>query len=280
MGFSERKERLEEDYFEYLMKNGRQFEAGRIKESKGDFIVAIELYLKSSRVLDASRLVFLCWKKNQSVPEQLLKEIIENLKKNQFYEEAGYFYEQNILNSENNDKLALECYKKGNLFNLAIELSRRKFPMEVVNLEEEYGDYLVSRNDYEKAIVHYIESGKNEKALNCALKAHDYEKSAELALVLGSELRPEICKKIADHYLKSDIEMAIKLYLNAGFINDAVKLLNEQKQFTRAFRLVKETMSMSEEDTKEMFLKIGQQFEKDGKLKGYILNVKNSKLKL
>lgn len=250
------------------MRNGREFEAGQICESKGDFTKAVKLYLKSSRVLDAFRLIFSCWKKNFSFPDEILEQTVESLKRNQFYEEAGYFYEQNILNLTNkNDELALECYKKGNLFDLAIELSRKKFPMEVVSLEEEYGDYLVSRNDYERAIVHYIESGSNQKALNCALKAHDYEKAAELAFVLGSELRPEICKKIADHYLKFDLETAIKLYLNAGFINEAVKLLNEQKQFTRAFRLVKEAMSMSEEDTIEMFLKIGTQFEAEGKLK-------------
>lgn len=267
MGYDERKEQLEQEYYDYLMKNDRMQEAGQICERKGDFVEAIKLYLKSSRVLDASRLVFLCSKKNQTLPDQLLKQTVEQLKRNQFYEEAGHFYEQNIVELPNNDELALECYKKGNLFDLAIELCRKKFPMKVVHLEEEYGDHLVSRNDYESAAIHYIESGSNEKALNCALKAHDFEKAAELALVLGSELRPEICKKIADHYLKSDLEMVIKLYLNSGLVNEAVKLLNEQKQFTRAFKLVKEEMSMGEEDAKEMFLKIGTQFEADGKLK-------------
>ena len=267
MGYSERKEQLEQEYYDYLMKNGREFEAGQICERKGDHLNAVKLYLKSSRVLDASRLIFSCWKKGISLPDEILRQIVDHLKRNGFYEEAGYFYEQNVLNLENNNELALECYKKGALFDLAIELSRKRFPMTVVTLEEEYGDYLVGKNDFERAVNHYIESGSNEKALNCALKAHDYEKAAELALVLGSELRPEICKKIADHYLKSDLEMAIKLYLNAGFINEVVKLLNEQKQFTRAFKLAKETMSMSEEDTKEMFLRIATQFEADGKLK-------------
>lgn len=267
MGYTERKEQLEQEYYDYLMKNGREFEAGQICERKGDHLNAVKLYLKSARVLDASRLIFVCWKKSISLPEDILRQTVEQLKRNAFYEEAGFFYEQNVLNVENNDELALECYRKGALFDLAIELSRKKFPMTVVKLEEEFGDHLVGKNDYERAISHYIESGSNEKALNCALKAHDYEKAAELALVLGSELRPEICKRIADHYLKFDLEMAIKLYLNAGFIQDVVKLLNEQKQFGRAFKLVKETMSMSEEDTKEMFLKIGTQFEADGKLK-------------
>ena len=267
MGYTERKEQLEQEYYDYLIKNGRQFEAGQICELKGDNVNAIKLYLKSSRFLDASRLIFVCCKKNESIPNDLLQQTIDQLKRNQFYEEAGFFYEQNLLALSDSDEQALECYKKGSLFDLAIELSRKKFPMKVVALEEEYGDYLVGKNDYERAINHYIESGSNEKALNCSLKAHDYEKSAELALALGSELRPEICKKIADHYLKFDLEMAIKLYLNAGFVNDAIKLLNEQKQFTRAFKLVKETMSMDEEDTKEMFLKIGVQFENESKLK-------------
>lgn len=89
MGYTDRKEQLEQEYYEYLMKNKREFEAGQIKEKKGDFIDAIRLYLKSSRLLDASRLVFMSWKKNHTIPEEILKQIVNQLKQNQFYEEAG-----------------------------------------------------------------------------------------------------------------------------------------------------------------------------------------------
>ena len=42
---------------------------------------------------------------------------------------------------------------------LAVELSRVAFPREVVKLEEEWGDYLVSQKQLDAAINHYIEAG-------------------------------------------------------------------------------------------------------------------------
>ena len=42
---------------------------------------------------------------------------------------------------------------------LAVELSREAFPREVVKLEEDWGDYLVSQKQLDAAINHYIEAG-------------------------------------------------------------------------------------------------------------------------
>ena len=42
---------------------------------------------------------------------------------------------------------------------LAVELSRVAFPREVVKLEENWGDYLVSQKQLDAAINHYIEAG-------------------------------------------------------------------------------------------------------------------------
>lgn len=42
---------------------------------------------------------------------------------------------------------------------LAVELSRVAFPREVVKLEEDWGDYLVSQKQLDAAINHYIEAG-------------------------------------------------------------------------------------------------------------------------
>lgn len=41
----------------------------------------------------------------------------------------------------------------------AVELSRVAFPREVVKLEEDWGDYLVSQKQLDAAINHYIEAG-------------------------------------------------------------------------------------------------------------------------
>lgn len=41
----------------------------------------------------------------------------------------------------------------------AVELARYAFPQEVVKLEEEWGDYLVSQKQLDAAINHFIEAG-------------------------------------------------------------------------------------------------------------------------
>ena len=41
----------------------------------------------------------------------------------------------------------------------AVELARVAFPSEVVRLEEEWGDHLVSQKQLDAAINHYIEAG-------------------------------------------------------------------------------------------------------------------------
>ena len=41
----------------------------------------------------------------------------------------------------------------------AVELARYAFPQEVVVLEEQWGDYLVSQKQLDGAINHFIEAG-------------------------------------------------------------------------------------------------------------------------
>jgi len=55
------------------------------------------------------------------------------------FEKAGDFLERlNILDR------ALDCYVRGHAFRKAVDLARRSFPSHVVNLEEEWGDWLQS----------------------------------------------------------------------------------------------------------------------------------------
>ncbi len=74
----------------------------------------------------------------------------------------------------------MECYKAGKSFRrglciqivvifysqilifhywIAVDLARRCAPQEVVKLEGEWGDYLVSQKMHDAAINHYIEAG-------------------------------------------------------------------------------------------------------------------------
>ena len=86
--------------------------------------------------------------------------------KSGLFEKAGEIYEK--LGQKDR---SLDAYKKGNAFRSAVELCRTSFPQQVVTLEEQWGDYLVSHKQMDAAINHYIEAGKSQKAIEAAIEA-------------------------------------------------------------------------------------------------------------
>ena len=66
---------------------------------------------------------------------------------------TGDFYER-----LNELQRALDSYIRGNAFRKAVELARKCFPFRVVELQEHWGDYLVSQKQIDMAINHYIEA--------------------------------------------------------------------------------------------------------------------------
>jgi intraflagellar transport protein 172 len=66
-------------------------------------------------------------------------------------EKAGDFYERmHILDR------ALDCFVKGHAFRKAVDLARRNFQSHVVDLEEQWGDWLVSQKQLDLSIEHYV----------------------------------------------------------------------------------------------------------------------------
>ena len=53
----------------------------------------------------------------------------------------------------------------------------------VVQLEEEWGDHLVSKREMDAAISHYIEAGKTIKALDAAVHARQWKKAMQIVQV-------------------------------------------------------------------------------------------------
>eukprot|EP00960_Hanusia_phi_P066627 766439-Hanusia_phi.AAC.4 len=75
---------------------------------------------------------------------------------------------------------ALEAYRKGNAYRKAVELARRNFPREVVQLELEWGNWLVSQKQLDAAINHFIEAGQNVKAIEAAIQARQWSKAVQI----------------------------------------------------------------------------------------------------
>lgn len=56
----------------------------------------------------------------------------------------------------------------------------------VTNLELQWGDWLVSRRQFDAAINHYIEAGFTVKALDAAIGAKQWRKAIQIAQVFLS----------------------------------------------------------------------------------------------
>lgn len=80
----------------------------------------------------------------------------------------------------NQPNAAIDYYRKGKVFARAIELARSVSPEEVTTLEEEWGDWLVSRRQADASISHYIEAGATAKALEAAVQAKQYLKAVQV----------------------------------------------------------------------------------------------------
>jgi intraflagellar transport protein 172 len=80
-----------------------------------------------------------------------MEKIAAQLTASGMHEKAGDFFEKmNILDR------AMESYVRGHAFRKAVDLARRSFPSHVVNLEEEWGDWLVSQKQIDLSIEHYV----------------------------------------------------------------------------------------------------------------------------
>lgn len=55
--------------------------------------------------------------------------------------------------------------------------------VDVVLLEEEWGDFLVANKQLDAAINHYIEAGKTIKALDAAVGARQWKKAVQIIQV-------------------------------------------------------------------------------------------------
>lgn len=132
-GRTEVKEDLEHQYYNWLLDSGQEAEAGLIMEKSGRYDDALRLYLKSGRLVQASKLVLNgAGKRNSEISKSLVEQLISDLISAEFYEEVGLIYESNLMNDKN---CALEYYVKGKAFTKAIALARKEFPDEVVALE-------------------------------------------------------------------------------------------------------------------------------------------------
>ncbi|XP_063612068.1 intraflagellar transport protein 172 homolog [Penaeus indicus] len=253
-------ESLRRAHLQWLLETHQEEKAGQMKEAEGDYMAAINMYLRAGMPAKASRLV-------SSVDElrddpDLVGRITNALLKVELYEQAGDLYER-----VGQPQKAMESYRRGQAYYRAVELARHHFPGEVIKIEEEWGDLLVSNKQADAAISHYIEAGRTLKALEAAISARQWKKAVQIIEVIDDEvsLKPHLLK-LGQHFASlNDLRSAEKFYVKGGMYKEAIEMYNQAGEWERAHQLA--SRHMGADEVAVMYVNQAQVLEGQGKFK-------------
>lgn len=145
---------LVEDFYRWLMSTSQEAVAAKMKEMQGEFESAYELCVKAgawsqaANLLITHRLHLLSGRRR----DERIKQVTDALVDGDLVEQAGWFQEE-----LGNTQVAYDYYQQAKNFPKAMKLARVNYPDRVIELEEAWGDYLVSRNQLDAAVGHFIE---------------------------------------------------------------------------------------------------------------------------
>ncbi|XP_043460196.1 intraflagellar transport protein 172 homolog [Prionailurus bengalensis] len=250
-------EKLRRGYYQWLMDTQQEERAGELQESQGDGLAAISLYLKAGLPAKAARLVLT--REELLANTELVEHITAALIKGELYERAGDLFEK-----IRNPQRALECYCKGNAFMKAVELARLAFPVEVVRLEEAWGDHLVQQKQLDAAINHYIEARCSIKAIEAALGARQWKKAIYILDIQDQNIASKYYPRVAQHYASlQEYEIAEELYIKGDRTKDAIDMYTQAGRWEQAHKLAMKCMRP--EDVSVLYITQAQEMEKQGK---------------
>ncbi|XP_074197923.1 intraflagellar transport protein 172 homolog isoform X2 [Camelus bactrianus] len=250
-------EKLRRGYYQWLMDTQQEERAGELQESQGDGLAAISLYLKAGLPAKAARLVLT--REELLANTELVEHITTALIRSELYERAGDLFEK-----IRNPQRALECYCKGNAFMKAVELARLAFPVEVVRLEEAWGDHLVQQKQLDAAINHYIEARCSIKAIEAALGARQWKKAIYILDLQDRNTASKYYPRVAQHYVSlQEYEIAEELYTKGDRTKDAIDMYTQAGRWEQAHKLAMKCMRP--EDVSVLYITQAQEMEKQGK---------------
>ncbi|WAR22903.1 IF172-like protein [Mya arenaria] len=149
---------------------------------------------------------------------------------------------------------------------ITVELARYAFPADVVRLEEEWGDFLVSQKQLDAAINHFIEAGAIPKAVDAAISSRQWAKAVQILELQDSSLASKYYKKIADHYASiGEYEKAERLYVEAGCTREVVEMYTQAGKWEQAHKMA--SSYMKSDDVSAMYISQARQLEEQGKFK-------------
>jgi len=245
---------LKNQYLQWLLSTQQEDKAAELQEQEGNPKKAIELYLKAGMPAKAAQVVL-----QHNVP--CSPRICAACQAAGMHDKAGELYERMGLVQQ-----AMDSYRRGHAYTKAVELAKQKTPALVVQLEEEWGDWLVSQKQVDAAINHYIEARHAQKAIEAAMNARQWYKAEQL---LDNAKDPDFTapyyEKLAAHYAQArQFDQAQRAYLRTHKPDLAVQMYIEHNQFEKAHKVAKD--NMSEAERSDLYINLAKKLEDEGKL--------------
>ncbi|CAM9795585.1 unnamed protein product [Chrysoparadoxa australica] len=245
--------------YQLLLDTNQDQRAALLKEQEGAFEQAIKLYLKGGLPAQAARV--LAEQKVQGHTDWL-ETVASALSAAGMHQKAGELYEEM-------DQLqrAMDSFVKGHAFRKAVDLARRSFPSDVVSLQEDWGDWLVSQKQVDMAINHYIEARASTKAIEAALTSRrQWSKAAQLVETVDRASAKPYYKQLARHYEEaSQYSQAEKFFVEGDVPELAVEMYTQANLWESAHRLA--TSYMSEGEVRMLYIDQANKMEKAARLK-------------
>eukprot|EP00744_Colponema_vietnamica_P002535 GILI01003961.1.p1 GENE.GILI01003961.1~~GILI01003961.1.p1 ORF type:complete len:1242 (-),score=439.08 GILI01003961.1:257-3580(-) len=246
------------NFYQWLLETHQEEKAAELKERQGDYQTAVALYLKGGLPARAAALI-------QTTPQQYSQELLERvataLTNANMHDKAGDLFEKMDMLQR-----ALDAYIRGQAYRKAVDLARRSFPSQVVSLEEQWGDWLVSQRQVDAALHHYIEAGVFQKAIEAAINARQWSRALQLLDKQEAHIARPYYRLIAGHYRDMrQFEDAERFFLRAGAAREAVEMYSQAGRWDAAHRVA--INNMPEAEVAKLYIEQAQRLEAQGKLK-------------
>ena len=251
--------KIKGQYYDWLLSNDQLDKAAQVKEHDGDFMTAIDLYIQGGYPAKAANLVKNYYNQT-NFDKTVLEKIIANLNQVGIYEKSG-----ELLEIIGHHQRALDAYRQAKCFSKAVEVAKRNKIKNIEKLEEEWGEYLSEQKNYESAIIHFIEAGAHEKAVEAAIQARKWEKAIELVNQYPN-VNPSFYIDIGRHFeYQRKLDKAEEYYIRAGEPMQAFNMYVNSGKWDNVQQIAKKYIKG--EESNKILIEEAQKFEKAGRPK-------------
>eukprot|EP01083_Nonionella_stella_P191049 707384_1 len=253
---------IKDKYFTYLIRTQQHKKAAKLKETDGDYLGAVHLYLEEGFAAHAFKLI-----KKHSIP--IGDQIVDDLYHALTAKQADYCSAGGLFEYLNDYDRAFDIYMDGHCYCKAVELAKQhnaQFGDRVTDIEAKWAQYLYDAGEFNNALHHFIESAQYRKAAECAIKCKQFGKAMEILKGINNDDDvSSFYRDIGEYYEEcSKFKIAEKLYIKAGMVRKAVVMQLNAGNLDRSNELV--MTYMAESNINDLYLEEASRLEGEGKI--------------